>query len=104
MAGFSSRVIGIERSGTSLCFLGALTVRTPSRESDEVMVRGSTSSGILYFLLNSLAIKPCSSFKRRRKGTSLIRNVHSVPPKPRVLCIKSEIRKLQLSKENFSES
>lgn len=104
MAGFSSRVIGILRSGTSLCFLGALTVRTPSRESDEVMVRGSTSAGILYFLLNSLAIKPCSSFKRRREGTALIRSVPSVPPKPWVFSVKSEFRKLRLPKENFSES
>lgn len=97
-------MMGIVRSGASLCFLGALTVRTPSRESDEVMVRGSTSSGILYFLLNSLAIKPCSSFKRRREGTALVRNVRSVPPKPWALCVKSETGKLQLSRENFSEN
>lgn len=69
MAGLSSRVMGMVRSGTSLCLRGALTVSTPSSERDDVMVSGSTSSGIRYFLLNSLAMKPCSSCpKERRSG------------------------------------
>lgn len=53
--------MGMVRSGSSVGFLGPFTVRTPSEEREEVMERGSTSAGILYFLLNSLAMKPCSS-------------------------------------------
>lgn len=67
MAGLSSRVMGMLRSGTSLCLRGALTVSTPSRDSDDVMVSGSTSSGMRYFLLNSLAMKPCSSCSKKRE-------------------------------------
>lgn len=61
-ADVSSRLTGMLRWGSSLSFLGPFTVRMPSEEREEVMVRGSTSAGILYFLLNSRAMEPCWSF------------------------------------------
>lgn len=69
---------GMLRCGSSLSFLGPLTVRMPSEEREEVMVRGSTSAGILYFLLNSRATEPCLSFGGeaekavQRQSTSLL--------------------------------
>lgn len=62
-AGLSSRVIEIKRSGASEALRGAVMVRTPSEEIDDVMLAGSTPDGTRYFLRNSRETKPWSSCK-----------------------------------------
>lgn len=64
-ADFSSRVMVIERSGASEGLRGAMTVRTPSEERDDVMLAGSTPDGTRYFRRNSRETYPWSSCKAR---------------------------------------
>lgn len=59
----SSRVMVIERSGVSEGLQGAVMVRTPSEERDDVMLAGSTPAGTRYFRRNSRETNPWSSCK-----------------------------------------
>lgn len=59
----SSLAMGMLRSGPGVD-RGAVIVRTPSDDRQEVMSAHDTLAGSLYFLINSLDTKPWSSWKQ----------------------------------------